>query len=99
MDTKNLTCRGVPTGQINITVTAGTGPFMYSVRSLIIITTLIIVKIDGGNHYSSSPNFADLAAGSYNVTVKGNTTQCSTSIYVELGQPPTGTCSCFGFLT
>ncbi len=60
----NTTNCGLNNGTINITATLGVPPYQYS--------------IDGGSTWQNTANYANLAAGNYEVTVRNNDASCAT---------------------
>ena len=70
----DVQCFGESTGTINITVTGGAEPYAFAWTG-------------PGSFVSTSQNLSGLAAGSYSVTVTGNSGSCTGTATVVIGQP------------
>ena len=70
----NVLCYGESTGVINITVTGGVEPYAF-------------VWTGPGSFSSTSQNLSGLAAGSYSLTVTGNSGSCSGTATIVIDQP------------
>lgn len=68
----NNTCFGISDGKIEVKATEGKSPYTYSMN---------------GNSYKTSNIFSNLAAGTYNITVK-DALGCLESIQVDIVAPP-----------
>src|SRR5690606_5720088 len=70
----DVQCFGESTGTINITVTGGAEPYAF-------------VWTGPGSFSSTSQNLSGLAAGSYSVTVTGNSGSCTGTATILINQP------------
>ncbi|WP_264535897.1 T9SS type A sorting domain-containing protein [Flavobacterium sp. N1736] len=71
-DVTNVSCKGSSTGSITVISYGGAGPFQFS--------------LNGGTYFYDSPTFNNLAAGTYNISVRDNNI-CESTLTVVVTEP------------